>query len=716
MREDIPAPPHVPDYELLRPIGRGSYGVVWLARSVTGLYRAVKIVWRASFEDPQPYEREFRGIKEFAAISLVAPRQLALLHVGRNDADGFFYYVMELADDVGSGREIDPDRYIPNTLKEVRARRSRLPAGETLTLAVELAEGLAELHQRGLVHRDIKPSNIILVGGAPKLADLGLVASTRNTDHTLTRVGNPGYMPPDFPGDPSADVYGLAKVLYELATGRERDDFPALPDLAAFTDRKELLELNEILLRACAPDPARRYAEARAILDDLRLLQAGKSVRRLRAAERHLSRALRTAALLAIVATVAGAGAWVATREAKKEMALRAQAEAERDALARRRTYSGNLASAQSALAQGDLARARRLLQDLEPKPGETDLRGFEWRALWHAAKSDPHRVWRASGPEITRLALSPDERLLAVHDRSSTVTIYEIASQLIALQIPEVAKLVGFTADGKWVVGSDKSSRSMRWTLRDGTADTPSAAAIGLPIAMVGPSQVVALAAEPQRLRVWDFSTQRETPGIELNMDATPTPWGGFIASASPDGQTLVRAWVRGTGSEAQFRLSYIRCGATAEVHHRDFAALRPGAVGTDVSGGWAFFAAPDENSAPEFWRCDSQGWRRTNERLAKGHHPGGGFSGGSWTPPCCPAGTGVGLVLRGGGGARAPEGTRTFRCALRCGGVADAGGDFLLCIRRLPLRVAAGGTGAKVDSGLESQCRLDQRRLLAG
>src|SRR5689334_11698988 len=150
MREDFPAPPHVPDYELLRAIGRGSYGVVWLARSVTGLYRAVKIVWRASFEDPQPYEREFRGIKEFAAISLVAPRQLALLHVGRNDTEGFFYYVMELADDVEHGREIEPDTYTSHTLKEVRARRQRLPAPEAVTLAVELAEGLAELHQRGL--------------------------------------------------------------------------------------------------------------------------------------------------------------------------------------------------------------------------------------------------------------------------------------------------------------------------------------------------------------------------------------------------------------------------------------------------------------------------------------------------------------------------------------------------------------------------------------
>src|SRR3954465_7299261 len=91
--------PQVADYELVRLIGSGSYGDVWLARSVTGAFRAIKFGWRDRFQDVRPYEREFEGITRFTAVSLREPSQLALLHVGRDESAAFFYYVMELADD-----------------------------------------------------------------------------------------------------------------------------------------------------------------------------------------------------------------------------------------------------------------------------------------------------------------------------------------------------------------------------------------------------------------------------------------------------------------------------------------------------------------------------------------------------------------------------------------------------------------------------------------
>src|SRR5438552_9350768 len=89
----------IPDHELLRCIGRGSYGEVWLGRNVMGTYRAIKVVYRNSFHEERPFEREFAGIKKFEPISRTHPGFVSILHIGRNDSAGYFYYIMELADD-----------------------------------------------------------------------------------------------------------------------------------------------------------------------------------------------------------------------------------------------------------------------------------------------------------------------------------------------------------------------------------------------------------------------------------------------------------------------------------------------------------------------------------------------------------------------------------------------------------------------------------------
>jgi len=271
--------PTIPDYELVRSIGSGSYGDVWLARGVTGIWRAIKVIWRDRFADAAPFEREFRGLKEFAQISLGESIQMALLHVGRNEAAGYFYYVMELADDVERGRHIDPATYVPLTLTALRNRRGRLPAARSVRCGVELARVLAGLHRRGLVHRDIKPSNVIVVGGVTKLADIGLVSPATEAK---TFIGTEGFVPPEGPGTPGGDVFALGKVLYELATGLDRQEFPQLPpDLSRLPDHRALLALNEIILRACEPVQEKRYRDAATLLADLEALQAGKPVRRL---------------------------------------------------------------------------------------------------------------------------------------------------------------------------------------------------------------------------------------------------------------------------------------------------------------------------------------------------------------------------------------------------------------------------------------------------
>src|SRR5258708_5825909 len=90
--------PHVAGPRLLRRIGGGAYGEVWLAQTDTGSYRAVKVVYRRSFEGERPYVREFEGIKLFEAISREHPGLVDVLDVTLDETDPSLCYVMELAD------------------------------------------------------------------------------------------------------------------------------------------------------------------------------------------------------------------------------------------------------------------------------------------------------------------------------------------------------------------------------------------------------------------------------------------------------------------------------------------------------------------------------------------------------------------------------------------------------------------------------------------
>ena len=271
--------PVIPDLELLRCIGRGSYGEVWLARNILATYRAVKIVNRKAFRDEEAFEREFLGLQRFEPVSREHNGFVAILHVGRNRADGFFYYVMELADDDANGNQIDPARYAPKTLGSELARSGRLSVKHSAQLGWELSEALAELHRRGLVHRDIKPSNIIFVNGHPKLADIGLVAQAGEK----ARLGTEGYIPPEGPGTPQADLYSLGKVLYEASTGTDRLEYPDLPpDVDTMAERETFLKLNSVILKACDNDVRKRYQTATEVSEDLTRLGVGRPAHQVR--------------------------------------------------------------------------------------------------------------------------------------------------------------------------------------------------------------------------------------------------------------------------------------------------------------------------------------------------------------------------------------------------------------------------------------------------
>src|SRR5438309_2091730 len=109
----FPKIPVIPDHKLFRCIGRGGSGEVWLAQNMLGAYRAVKVLYRHTFSDARPLEREMGGIKKFEPISRSHEGFVDVLQIGQNDDAGYFYYVMELADDLERGQEIDPATYSP---------------------------------------------------------------------------------------------------------------------------------------------------------------------------------------------------------------------------------------------------------------------------------------------------------------------------------------------------------------------------------------------------------------------------------------------------------------------------------------------------------------------------------------------------------------------------------------------------------------------------
>ena len=271
--------PNIPDHEVLRKIGGGAYGEVWMARGVTGAYRAIKIVRREDFDDERGFEREFEGILKFEPISRDHPGLVNVLHVGRSRDDAFYYYVMELGDDIREGREINPVEYEARTLSsDIKAAAGKAQAlNPCLDVGIRLAEALAHLHALGLSHRDVKPANIIFVNGKAKLADIGLVAASGQR----TFVGTEGFVPPEGPGSAQADVYSLGKVIYEISTGKDRLQFPEVPEeLHPDTNPKQWQSLNQVVCDICNPRMSgRTISTAAQLVEALKKIREGKRVK-----------------------------------------------------------------------------------------------------------------------------------------------------------------------------------------------------------------------------------------------------------------------------------------------------------------------------------------------------------------------------------------------------------------------------------------------------
>ena len=271
--------PDTPDYELFDPpFGEGAYGKVWVVRNAVNQWQALKVIYLSKFDNnTDPFDREFNGISRYKPISDKHPGLLRVDFVTRR-REGYFYYVMELGDALVPGWERNPATYKPRDLSSVRAQAEnrRLPVRECIRIGIALSDALEFLHQQGLTHRDIKPQNIIFVKGQPKLADVGLTAEIRPADAERTFVGTPGYMPPqpERPGTAQADIYALGMVLYVMSTGRAPTLFPEIATtLIQEPETANFLPFNNIILKACDPDCARRYQSAAELRDALKDLE-----------------------------------------------------------------------------------------------------------------------------------------------------------------------------------------------------------------------------------------------------------------------------------------------------------------------------------------------------------------------------------------------------------------------------------------------------------
>ena len=231
--------PTVLGYTLLGELGRGGMGVVYKAQQ-TGLKRivALKMVIGGGVAGPQQRQR-FRTEAE-AVARLQHPNIVQVFEVGEHDGLPFFSL-----------------EYCPGGSLAQRLDGTPLPPREAAQLVETLARAVQAAHEQKIVHRDLKPGNILLTSdGSPKIADFGL-AKKLDAVEVLTEsnaiVGTPSYMSPEQARGksrdlgPSADIYALGTILYELLTGR--------PPFKGATAMETLLQVagdEPLRLRACS--------------------------------------------------------------------------------------------------------------------------------------------------------------------------------------------------------------------------------------------------------------------------------------------------------------------------------------------------------------------------------------------------------------------------------------------------------------------------------
>jgi tetratricopeptide (TPR) repeat protein len=319
-------------YRILRPLGSGGAGAVWLAHDPV-LDREVALKLLAADGTPAT-AREALLAEARAAAALDHPG-IATVHEVGEDEDGRAFLAMA--------------SYSGGSLRERLQTRGRLPLAEALEVGAQVAEALHAAHARGIVHRDVKPENLVFdARGRVKVVDFGVAAAREGSS-----AGTPGYRSPEQEAggvvDARSDLYALGVVLHEMHTGRRPGDPPSrssgdAPGAAfdangawagggeAWAGEGEAPEVDSLFQRLLDPDPACRPADAATVARELRRLareaEAPAPPPRPGAARWHAPgpRVRVAAALLLGVALAVAAGVTFLNRDAPRLLEARGSA------------------------------------------------------------------------------------------------------------------------------------------------------------------------------------------------------------------------------------------------------------------------------------------------------------------------------------------------------------------------------------------------------
>jgi eukaryotic-like serine/threonine-protein kinase len=464
------------DYQLLEEIARGGMGVVFKARQLS-LNRlvAVKFVSAGALATEELVKR-FKSEAEAAAI-LAHPNIVPIYETG--EFKGQHFFSMGLVEGPNLRQALSDSS---------RKDGLRYSVREAADLIATIARAVHYAHQRGVLHRDIKPGNILLDDhDKPHLSDFGLaklLEKESTLTHTNAVMGTPAYMSPEQARGGSkdvtiaADVYGLGAVLYETLTGSPpfaggtsmetiRQVLEHEPRRPSILNSKIDRDLETICLKCLEKEPARRYRSAEVLADDLQRWSRHEPIyaRSSNLRERFWRWCKRKPALavamfcVVFVFAIGAAGVLLALQRAVRG-----------EAAARRHLYDADLNLALQAHQDGNPGRVRELLDKHRPRPGEPDLRGWEYRYLWQQTRSDELFTFGHHADVVAGVAFSPDGKTLLTASADGTAKVWDIATRhaIHSLQHPDDVSAAIFSPDGDLVVTACYDGNVRLWNTSD--------------------------------------------------------------------------------------------------------------------------------------------------------------------------------------------------------------------------------------------------------